>query len=248
MKIRQTNVNLVYPKIDDYRQKFIKFEDSLKDYFLPANLFTVPDEIQSEVPRGVAQTKNGHSFLNIALTVSSFSTIYDNEYVGDWSLCEKYIEERCNKVFDFIERITNEDCYYVGLISNIEYDDFSEDSLQLMKSVLLKDGARYLGDLDDVACKLTYVINNKYYINITLNNMKRYKIMKTKDGRQLIQNGIGGLIGITLDINDRYAANSDESYRSNKATFKEILDIASTVIYKLPDLITKGVFDANVKK
>ena len=71
MIIKQTNLNLVYPRIMEYRKKFANAEDILRQYFMPSTILPIPEQVQDEVPRIIAQSKNGHSVLNIALSVAS---------------------------------------------------------------------------------------------------------------------------------------------------------------------------------
>ena len=55
--IKQTNLNLVYPRIIEYRKKFANFEDVLQQYFMPSTILPIPEQVQDEVPRIIAQTK-----------------------------------------------------------------------------------------------------------------------------------------------------------------------------------------------
>ena len=91
MIIKQTNLNLVYPRIMEYRKKFANSEDILQQYFMPSTILPIPEQVQDEVPRIIAQTKNGHSVLNIALSVSSFITNYNGEFLSDWNKCKEYL-------------------------------------------------------------------------------------------------------------------------------------------------------------
>ena len=64
MVIKQTMVNITYPIVIDCRKKFIGAEDILSDFFQPANILSVPDQLNPEISRMIAATKNNHSLLN----------------------------------------------------------------------------------------------------------------------------------------------------------------------------------------
>lgn len=98
MIIKQTNLNLVYPRIMEYRKKFANAEDILRQYFMPSTILPIPEQVQDEVPRIIAQSKNGHSVLNIALSVASFITNYNDSFVSDWNKCKTYLEQRCSDI------------------------------------------------------------------------------------------------------------------------------------------------------
>lgn len=235
MRITQTDVNIAYPQINDYRKKFILYEDVLSKNFNQANVLPIPEDVQAEIPRIVTQTKYGHSVFNIALTRASFTTGYTDSYQTDWNLCRRYIEQRCGDVYQIIDELTDGNESYVGLICQIEYYELEEKSLDVLKRSFLKNNATALGNLQDVQCKLTYVYKDKYYINITLVNVdgNNNDVIEEDDN----------FIGIILEVNDRYEANRNPAYTSNKDSFDSILAIASDIITnKLDDLITKGEF------
>lgn len=239
MKIAETDINIVYPQIKDYKKNFVLHEDVLSEEFNSATILAIPDGVQAEVPRIVTQSKHGHSILNVALTVTSLITQYSDRYTTDWNLCRKYISERCGSVYKIVDQLTGNKESYVGIISKIAYDNLSKDSLEILKTSLIKDSARLLGSPFDISCKLTYTYANRYYINITLENIRQYNIEALQ--KMPVENS--GFIGITLDVNDRYAANLDKEYVSGKEAFDSILEITSNIITnKLDDLIMKGEF------
>ncbi len=240
MKIRQTNINLVYPKISDYRKKYIDAEDVLKDSFMPATILPMPDEVQEDVPRVIVQSKHGHSFLNVALTASSLMTTYTDEFVNDWGLCENYLYKRCDSLYKLVDKLSGPSQRYVGLISCIEFDDISESSLDTLKKSLFKEDGCQLGNLFDVACKLTYAVKNRYYINITLETTR-----KLIQASSTVGTGEGvNFVAVTIDVNDRYAANQSADYESSKEAFDEIMQITTELINgKLETLIKEGKFE-----
>lgn len=243
MIIKQTNLNLVYPRIMEYRKKFANSEDILQQYFMPSTILPIPEQVQDEVPRIIAQTKNGHSVLNIALSVSSFITNYNGEFLSDWNKCKEYLAQRCSDIYQIIESMTENNNTFVGLITNVEIDDLDGTGLEILKKSLFGEETEKMGELYDLSCKLTYVYKNRYYINITLQNLREFSVQQYSNGRTCITGERKHTISASIDINDRYAANNDMDYESKKEAFDEILQITSNIIdNKLENLVRKGEF------
>lgn len=243
MIIKQTNLNLVYPRIIDYRKKFVLSEEVLNEHFMPPTILPVPEQVQDEVPRIIVQTKNGHSILNIALSVASFTTNYDGDFVNDWKKCSGYLNNRCKSIYDITNKMTENNNIFVGLITNVEIDDLEQSGLEVLKESLFNAGADKLGNPYDLSCKLTYVYKEKYYINITLENMREFYVQQFANGKTCITGEKKHTIAASIDINDRYAANNDSDYQSNKEAFDEILKITDDIINsKLSKLVKEGEF------
>lgn len=243
MIVKQTNLNLVYPRIMEYRKKFANSEDILQQYFMPSTILPIPEQVQDEVPRIIAQTKNGHSMLNIALTVSSFTTNYNGDFVSDWNRCKEYLSQRCSDIYKIIDDMTDNNNIFVGLITNVEIDDLDRTGLEMLKKSLLSEKAAQMDELYDLSCKLTYVYKKQYYINITLQNLREFSVQQYNNGRTCITGERKHTVSASIDINDRYAANNDMHYKSKKEAFDEILYITSNIIdNKLENLVRKGEF------
>ena len=167
----------------EYRKKFANSEDILQQYFMPSTILPIPEQVQDEVPRIIAQTKNGHSVLNIALSVSSFITNYNGEFVSDWNKCKEYLAQRCSDIYQMIDNMTENNNTFVGLITNVEIDDLDGTGLEILKKSLFGEETEKMGELYDLSCKLTYVYKNRYYINITLQNLREFSVQQYSNGR-----------------------------------------------------------------
>ncbi len=243
MIIKQTNLNLVYPRIMEYRKKFTNSEDILQQYFMPSTILPIPEQVQDEVPRIIAQTKNGHSMLNIALSVSSFITNYNGEFVSDWNKCKEYLVQRCSDIYKIIDNMTENNNTFAGLITNVEIDGLDGTGLEILKKSLFGEETKKMGELYDLSCKLTYVYKKHYYINITLQNLREFSVQQYNNGRTCIAGERKHTVSASIDINDRYAANNDVNYKSKKEAFDGILQITSNIIdNKLENLVRKGEF------
>ena len=116
MVIKQTMVNITYPMVIDCRKKFIGAEDILSDFFQPANIISVPDQLNAEIPRMIVATKNNHSLLNISLIGATLTTNFDGDFTDNWKQCEAYLKSRMNTVYHLVDKMTNKDEEYTGLI------------------------------------------------------------------------------------------------------------------------------------
>lgn len=244
MIIRQSSINIVYPRISNYRKKYIMAEQELAEHFLPATILPIPDEVQESVPRIISQTKKEHSTLNIALNVATFTTVYDNDFPNNWDKCKQYLSERGTDVYTIVNTITDRKQYYVGLVLQLEFPDIEGDGLELLKGSILGDKSKDMGNPDDFSAKLTYVCKNKYYINITLENKKQFVLGNEKEAKYIVSPGSRNIVAATIDVNDRYASNHQLEYRSDQAAFDEIMSLTSKLLDgKLDNLILKGKYD-----
>ena len=241
MVIKQTMVNITYPIVIDCRKKFIGAEDILSDFFQPANILSVPDQLNPEISRMIAATKNNHSLLNISLIGATLTTNFDGDFADNWKQCEMYLESRMNAVYRLVDEMTNKNEEYTGLITRLEYTPSGNNAVNMLKKVLLRENGKKLGDPYDILCKLTYIYKNKYFINVSLENIRKYKAEKMDGGKTLLKEIGNSSIGITLDINDRYLANGEKGYRTSKDAFSDLLNITSEFVTdRLEKLVITG--------
>lgn len=243
MKLLKTSLNMMYPKIIDYRKNFVMTEDALKEDFQPANLLPVPDDIPDEVPRIVAQTKGGHSVLNIGLNAMSFLTNYDGSYVNDWRISSSYLKEKSKLIYDVMNKLTSTKYSYVGVVAVLEVDNKNEDVLDVLKKSLIRDRGKDIGDPYSLGVKITYVQEDKYFVNISLETIKKYKAIRDKAGELISNTYDSSFIGITVDVNDRFASEHIQGYHSSQKAFESILAIITELVNgKLEKLILEGRF------
>ena len=225
MKIVRTNINISFPKIENYRKKYIDNEDLLSEKFMPATILNLSEPIPDEMPRIIVQSKNGHSVLNLSLNSATFSTNYDNEYQDNWELCEKYIKERVNLVYKMIDKLTDNHNNYVGFVVNLIYDGLKDNGLDIIKKSFLNTKVSENINLYDVNCRLTYRIDN-YFLNLQIENIRN---IIDKYGN-IVNGDLSNSINVVLEINDRAIANESEKYISSKEVLNEILDIAGSLV------------------
>ncbi len=241
MVIKQTMVNITYPMVMDCRKKFIDSEDVLREFFQPANILSVPDQLNAEIPRMIVATKNNHSFLNISLIGATLTTNFDGDFVDNWKYCETYLEARMNAVYNLVDEMTNNDEEYTGLITRLEYTPSDDSAVNIIKKTMLREEGKKLGNPYDISCKFTYIYEDEFFINVSLENVREYKAERIDGSKALLTETGKSTIGITLDINDRYLANSKKEYRTSKNTFANLLNLTSEFVTgRLESLVTTG--------
>ena len=240
MTILNTATSVFFPHVENIKKEYILNEQILKDKFNAAGILPIPDDAPVEIPRIVISTIKEHSQLNIAPETVNFQTIYDNEFSNDWEKCEEYIKSRMDDVFKLTDILTNNRYSYVGIVTNILWDDITESANAILyKNITKKDAPN---NLDDFSVKYTYIENDKYYINITIQSLKDYGNKNIKIAGELSDSNIvSRRIQITLDVNDRLAFNNNVDYLSNKESFNEVLKLTTMIINeKLNKLVNEG--------
>ena len=243
MIIQKTAVSVVYKRIDGIKKIYYNNENILKEYFNEATVLPVPDDAPVEIPRIILKTLHEHSQLSIALNAATFEVKFDSGFEKNWSNCAKYIDERMEKVFEFLNLLTN-NCYeYIGVVSSIIYDEIEQEGAKKIVSTLVN--ANKIRDIYDVNLKLTFIEDNEFFTNIMLQNARRFKpgVRIDEAGSLNDTNQIAESIGAVIDINDRYGFNYKPNYHSDSSVMRKLLESMGNVINnKLSILIEKGEY------
>lgn len=244
MLIQSTLVSVSYERIRDIKKVYYLNEDILKEFFTVATVLPVPDEAPDEIPRIVLKTLHEHAQLSITPITTTFEiSHYDNGFEKNWANCSYYISERMNKVFDFLNILTNNSYKYIGVVSNVIYDEVKQEGARKLINVLLK--SENIKDIYDINIRYTFVEKERLFVNILLQNARlfnRNNVINEAGALQLC-NQTGESIGAVIDINDRYGFNNQIGYCSNAEVLEELLCSMDTVIEnKLLSLIEKGTY------
>lgn len=243
MIIQSATYSIIYSKANDIRRKVFNLEDKLEGIFAtPFALNPIPDDAPQEIPRIQATSKLGHSNLGISLNNTQFSVNFDENFNRNIDKCLKYIEERILKIYDALDDEVLKDCLFTGLTLNILFDQLNnEDPIELISNNLfnVKSNLKPF----DINSKVTYAILDKYYVNISCSNVRNYSGSFVTNETPLCELNLDShMIGINLDINDRYAFNFKERYRSNKDEINKIVKISESILKnKLEKYIKEGV-------
>lgn len=242
MKIISSTATFFFSPVQNIREKVFELENLLQnDYPKPFNLITLPDEAPSEFPRITATSHHGFSNLAISTNSIQFSTRFGLGFCDEWEeKCKPYLTEHINRLITATTAIFS-DMIFCGLTINTSQDGFPSSTTtiadKLIKKSFITNATPY-----DIEMKQAVVHKNKFYINIKIQNLR--VVPGTNPlGKSLKEIERDDTIAITVDINDRYAANYQKGYTSSKNAFLEIFKLANTIICsKLDVLYTKGEF------
>lgn len=243
MLIQGTSITVTYKKIQGIKKAYYNNEEILKEYFNEATVLPVPDDAPVEIPRIMIKTLHEHAQLNISPIAATFEVKYDAGFERNWKICSEYITERMIKVFEFLNLLTDNNYNYVGLISNVLYDDISQGGADKLSKVLLN--SKKIKGIYDINIRYTFIEEQNMFVNITLQNARMFKngADPNSPGALKISEQMGESIGATIDINDRYGFNTNDDYRTNSSKLQELISCMTNIMdNKLSVLIEKGVY------
>lgn len=242
MIVQNSAVNIMFTRCENIKKQYILNEEVLKEKFNEANILPIPNDAPTEIPRILVKTKGEHSQLSIAPEATNFQTVYTDEYTDDWKLCEEYIKSRIDDVFRLIDTFAAEKYKYIGIVTNLIWDDIKEDGNKKLFNNLF--GKMPVDNLDDLVVKYTYIEDERYYVNITLQSVRVYDDSNDNEAGNYADDRLKGhTVGVTLDVNDRYLFNKQKGYTSNKHSFEKLLDLTTKIIdNKLKNLVEKGAY------
>lgn len=216
--------NVVYEPIADIRDYSVEFEKSLEiDFPEKFNILPNLQNAPYSMPRMMASNQNGLS-INISLESIALTKtmLEENDEVNINVFVDKAI--LIDKV---LKKIGAKECFS-GLILR-GFLDIGNNPVQYIQDKFFK--ANFSDNIFDIQTKATFEINEKYYLNITLGNMRKNEKVS--------------FLAIELDINDRYRYNfKREKYpyseENSIINIKKILDIF--LKNQLQKIIEKGDF------
>ena len=243
MLIQGTSITVTYKKIEGIKKVYYNNEEILKSFFNEATVLPVPDDAPVEIPRIIIKTLNEHAQLNISPVAATFEVHYDAGFERNWDACANYLMERMTKVFEFLNILTNNAYEYVGLVSNILYDEVGQNGAKKIAGSLLNSNG--IKNIYDINIKYTFVEKDNIFVNIMLQNARLFKegVDASLAGSLSLNEQVAESIGAIIDINDRYGFNTDVNYKSNSNMLNELIQSMGNIINnKLGELIEKGEY------
>lgn len=225
-----------------YSQYVINFEENadLIDYinvfkeklapFFNKKAYTVvglPDSVPvpSELPRIIAVSSNGHSSLEVNLRQICLNIKFDDQYWNDFDKCYQYMKKRISILDEVAMEIANDKIFFNGIVTQFVDEQIAEPTAYILQHMYREHVSK--NHIFDVLSKLTYVKDEVYYINTTINNAR-------KDLQQ-------ECLGVQLDINSRYWANySKESKYANRSIIQGTMKLYHEVVMQHLAEIEKG--------
>lgn len=243
MLIHGTSITVTYNKVEGLKRAYYENENILKDYFDEATTLPIPDEAPLEIPRIIIKTSHEHAQLNISPIAATFEVQYDSGFEENWNFCSKYIKERMDVVFQLLDLLTNK-CYkYIGMVSNVFYNEVTQGATEKIAQVLLN--AKKINNIYDINIKYTFVEDGNIFVNIMLQNARIFNNGAYIDsaGSFCESEQVSESIGVVVDINDRYGFNNNKDYKSDSQKLQKLISSMTNIIdNKLSNLIEKGEY------
>lgn len=207
-------------------------EPALKDQFQPFNIAPIPDNAPPEIPRATAVSFKQHSVLSISAHSLQLTTMFDEQYWDVPEKCFSYTKDRIELLHRVALDFLRNSFYYSGLIMQIDFEDKGNPTEYIEKNFLTSKMDKHLFD---VSIRLTATKDDIYYINTEIYNKREY-IGVPQLGMPIIPlssfSESSHLIGVTVDVNDRYGFNFNKNYSSNYEKILKIISISELMITK----------------
>lgn len=221
------SINILFPRQTNIRRMSHQFEDKLKDNYTIPQVLGVPDEIDPDIPRIVFTSKHAFSQILISQVNISLLVRYSPEWQTNIDLGRDYLLKRAAILFDLLDLIKTQ-CNYFGLTTQVNmplaWDD--EKILQHLSDVFLReniDGKSH----HDFVLKLTKIIENKYFSNMTVQNFRNWNQDPNQSVPPKLASKSASERGITVvgDFNDRYVFNESKDYKSSRDQIKPVIEM-----------------------
>jgi len=182
------------------RKRIFEFEDNLKSEFkIPFRAFTVPDDMDPNIPRFESESIHGHSRLQVSQSRVTLATNYNDEFKLDYDQVEHYIDNKCKLLSDLVE---SENVEFIAYIIELGVFMNPESINKFMKK---HTGVIAISD-DCIDFSLLYSMKHKedYFINVKSSKFTQKELLLHQESKSLRPTGKEKFgISIVLDINTR---------------------------------------------
>ncbi|HGE70929.1 TPA: hypothetical protein ENX78_08850 [Candidatus Poribacteria bacterium] len=210
------------------RRKDHDFEDILKNKgFLQPQTIQIPDEFGPEVPRMIFYSSDKSCQIIISQINIVLNLIHPDDRQEDVNECKEQILYAAQVSFDLLKKLGEIKPYFCGLVNTVRLHskEKENDVLEILTKLLSKDSG--FSRLHDIVVKITNVVSDRFFSNITWKNYRIWKIPQTteQDWQRLSQTeAIEKGIEIVVDFNDRYMFNENSNYFSSSEIVTEIVE------------------------
>ena len=217
----EENADLI-DSIEVFKERLAPFFDK-KAYSVISWPDSVP--ISSDLPRIIAVSSNGHSSLEVNLRQICLTIKFDDQYWDDFDKCYQYIKKRISILDEIVMEIANGKIFFNGIVTQFVDEQIAEPTAYILQHMYREHVLKK--HIFDVMSKLTYVKDEVYYINATVNNARKNLHQEC--------------LGIQLDINSRYWANyGKESKYANHSIIQGTMKLYHEVVMQHLAEIKKG--------
>ncbi len=216
------------------RQYASKFEDLLKTEYSVPQVTSIPDEADPNIPRIIFGSTHGFSQIIISQISIRFGVMYDEQMMHDRTKIADYLKGKVPTVFRIISEVLPPKAQpiFAGLATKTlvtAQDTTSEGIVTHLRNRL--GGFDYIDNIFDLQRKVTTVVDEKYFSNITIANYRLWGMDEPSTTPALSDENLLEMgIDIEGDFNDRYSYNRDSGYRTNPTVANTLIDRGLGVI------------------
>jgi hypothetical protein len=199
----------------------------------------VPDEIDPEVPRLIFGSRHGFSQIVVSQIGLTLNVTYSPDWQVDVSKGQQYLMERAPVLFALLSILDDVKPFFSGLTTRVHLPTNADDRAILKHLQSLLSAPAPTAYMHDTVVKVTTVLNDRFYSNMTVQNYRTWKIEKTTSGFQRLskQRASERGIEITGDFNDRYAFNERADYFSSPNIVNEIIEGGFAEVTRMIDSV-----------
>ena len=232
MIYKTCGINITFNRIEKIKKVFIDNSSVFVGYNEPS-ILPIPDDAPREIPRIMLQSEHGYSQITISPEVISFIVTFDEAFSSDWVKCEEYLKEKKGIIEDFLVAAGIKKIKYCGVFTSYQYENISPESnaTSVIQESLLKDVA-IKDKIFDINCRMTFTIDETYYVNISYENARLYQEDTDLYSAGFLNEELSNAIAVTVDVNDRYAFNNRQEYESNTSVLEKLIGLNNEYINK----------------
>ncbi len=229
-KIVGIHGNIVFEPENMKKDKLRKLEDVLEEMYGSISILGVTPNSPLEIPRMVCQSANNHSQIQISCINGQLVVRFDENFYEDFDLCLSYCKERMNLLQKALLEIGVK-IKYSGITTQFVCSG-DLNAINNLKSKSFK--IRESDEVFDVLGRVTYVKDETYYLNLTMNNLRNTPTDEVPTEE----------VGVSFEVNDRYVDNfPKEKSHDFKEALDELFKIQSDFAHNTIDkLLLEGVF------
>lgn len=247
MIILNTNMNISMKTAasnTEIKKTFLEIYDKdLKSRYNPPTILPIPDGAPTNVPLIVMQSLSNHTQLVLTKSSISIGTSYDEAFNSSWDKCENHLLEKVRDVFLFIEALQSVKINFIGLVAQIIKDEYDDASKYIFDNLLNFVSTQSVYDTE---CKLTYVLKDKYYINLEIQNVRLFNgkpmINSTEFVPVVSDDNVQNKLVVSIDINNRYSFNFNKTKSTtDNDDVNEIVSYTRQLVENLDDIVKGDV-------
>jgi len=233
-KYIQNSFNIFFSRQPEIRRRANDFEDKLKGRYFQPHIVPVPDDLDPEVPRMLFGSEHGFSQIIVSQVTLVLNVTYSPDWQIDISKGRQYLFERVPILFELLDILKGEKPHFCGLSTRVHLSTKTEDKeiIEHLEKLFLKNS---MNSIYDVQLKITNVLSQRFFSNITVQNYRSWKLEGPRQGvLRFPQNEVSDHgIEISGDFNDRYAFNEKNEYYTSRENAEAIIEGALNEIKKI---------------